>query len=90
MKLEGSWNTTFDPKWGGPARAEFPELISWTERPEEGIKYYSGTARYTKTFDLDSNAKSGRLFLDLGEVKDVAEVRLNGKKLGVLYKKRNL
>jgi hypothetical protein len=84
-KLEGSWNTTFDPKWGGPAKAEFPELISWTKRPEEGIKYYSGTAIYTKIFDLDNNPKSGRLFLDLGQVKDVAEVRLNGKKLGVLW-----
>ena len=84
-KLEGSWNTTFDPKWGGPAKAKFPELINWTKRPEEGIKYYSGTAIYTKTFDLDNNAKSARLFLDLGEVKDVAEVRLNGKKLGVLW-----
>src|SRR6185437_4778075 len=76
--------------WGGPAKAEFPELISWTKRPEEGIKYYSGTATYTKTFDLNRPAykngiRQGRLFLDLGEVKDVAEVRLNGKKLGILW-----
>ena len=92
-KLEGPWNTSFDPKWGGPAKAEFPELISWTKRPEEGIKYYSGTATYKKTFDLAKAAdgkiniskKAGRIFLDLGEVKDVAEVRLNGKKLGILW-----
>jgi hypothetical protein len=92
-KLDGSWNTTFDPKWGGPAKAKFSELISWTKRPEEGIKYYSGTATYAKTFDLSKNAdgnvkgihKPVRLFLDLGDVKDVAEVRLNGKKLGILW-----
>jgi hypothetical protein len=82
-KLDGPWNAAFDPKWGGPAKAKFPELISWTKRPEEGIKYYSGTATYTKTFDFSKRA--GRIFLDLGEVKDVAEVRLNGKKLGVLW-----
>lgn len=84
FKLKGPWNTAFDPKWGGPAKAAFPELISWTRRPEEGIKYYSGTATYTKTFDLNKH-KPGRLFLDLGDVKDVAEVRLNGKKLGILW-----
>ena len=83
-KLEGPWNAAFDPKWGGPAKAKFPELISWTRRPEEGIKYYSGTANYTKKFDLNKH-KTGRLFLDLGDVKDVAEVRLNGKKLGILW-----
>ncbi|RZK76058.1 MAG: glycosyl hydrolase, partial [Pedobacter sp.] len=82
-QLGGPWSAAFDPEWGGPAKAEFPELISWTKRPEEGIKYYSGEATYTKTFNLAKT--EGRLFIDLGEVKDVAEVRLNGKKLGVLW-----
>jgi hypothetical protein len=70
----------------------FPELISWTQRPEEGIKYYSGKATYTKTFDLPPHAGgsknapgAGRLFLDLGTVKNVAVVRLNGKNLGILW-----
>lgn len=87
-RLGGPWKTTFDPKWGGPAKAEFAELISWTKRPEEGIKYYSGAATYTKTFDLakvKDKQKPGRVFLDLGEVKNVAVVRLNGRKLGVLW-----
>jgi len=89
-KLEGSWSAAFDPQWGGPAKTQFPELISWTKRPEDGIKYYSGTATYTKSFDLKNNTdkkmhKPKRLFLDLGNVKDVAEVRLNGKRLGVLW-----
>ena len=93
QNLEGPWTVAFDPEWGGPAKTTFPELISWTKRPEEGIKYYSGTATYTKTFDLDQPATGNskrilepeRLFLDLGNVKDVAEVRLNGKKLGILW-----
>jgi len=92
-ELSGSWKISFDPKWGGPDTVTFPKLVSWTDRPEEGIKYYSGKATYKKTFDLgletDGNKKAipgtGRLFLDLGELKDVAEVRLNGKKLGTLW-----
>ncbi|MES2428050.1 MAG: glycosyl hydrolase [Bacteroidota bacterium] len=88
-QLRGSWSAAFDPQWGGPKKTDFPELISWTKRPEEGIKYYSGTAIYTKIFDLKKNtvekSKPKRVFLDLGDVKDVAEVRLNGKQLGILW-----
>jgi len=91
--LAGPWKVAFDPAWGGPANAEFPELVSWTERPEAGIKFFSGTATYRKTFDLSNIAKptrknvrqTKRLFLDLGAVKEVAEVRLNGQKLGILW-----
>jgi hypothetical protein len=72
---------------------KFLDLASWTQRPEEGVKFYSGKATYRKTFDLNGAAetakrigrKTKRLFLDLGDVKEVAEVRLNGRKLGVLW-----
>jgi hypothetical protein len=88
--ITGPWTVHFDPRWGGPASVEFPELVSWTKRPEEGIKFYSGKATYRKQFDLDAKAEAGirdgaRLFLDLGALKHVAEVRLNGKKLGTLW-----
>ncbi len=90
QNLAGPWSLQYDPRWGGPASVEFPELVSWTKRPEEGIKFYSGKATYRKTFDVDRDVEtavrdSGRLFLDLGGVKHVAEVRLNGKRLGVLW-----
>ncbi len=58
QKLDGPWTVAFDPQWGGPASAEFPVLVSWTKRPEKGIKFYSGKATYRKTFDLDSAAKN--------------------------------
>ncbi len=86
--LEGDWTVRFDPKWGGPEKpVTFAKLEDWTARPEEGIKYYSGTATYRKSFDLPSpirNPKS-KIFLDLGAVKEMAEVRLNGKSLGVVW-----
>jgi hypothetical protein len=82
--VAGPWTVRFDPKWGGPASVQFPELVDWTNRSEDGIKYYSGTATYSNGFRL--NARRGqRVFLDLGEVKDVAEVRLNGKKIGIAW-----
>ena len=89
QKLDGPWVVRFDPQWGGPAKAEFAELTSWTERPEAGIKYYSGTATYQKSFDLPLALRGSpvRIALDLGEVKYVAQVRLNGRDLGPLWTK---
>ncbi|WP_343303536.1 glycosyl hydrolase [Chitinophaga niabensis] len=81
--LEGAWQVSFDPKWGGPSKITFDQLQDWTTRPEEGIKYYSGTATYRKQFSLAKNNQ--RYYLDLGEVKNLARIRLNGKDLGVLW-----
>jgi hypothetical protein len=76
----------FDPQWGGPESVQFDPLVSWPTRVETGIKYYSGKATYRKTFDVPADLRQGgRLRLNLGMVKEVAEVRLNGKKLGVVW-----
>ncbi len=86
--LTGPWQVSFDPKWGGPKNIRFNELSDWTQRPEEGIKYYSGTAVYHKEFDLPANVKlqNGKeLYLDLGTVNNMARVKLNGKDLGIVW-----
>ncbi len=87
LELAGPWMVDFDPQWGGPTAARFERLTSWTERPEPGIKYYSGTARYQTRFNLpDVLARSGgKLWLDLGRVRELAEVRLNGQALGIVW-----
>lgn len=65
----------------------FPKLISWTESEDPGIKYFSGTATYKTTFKIDSlPEKSSRLWLDLGDVKNIAQVRVNSTDLGTLWK----
>ncbi len=82
--IEGTWNVSFNQKWGGPEKAEFKTLTSWSKRSEEGIKYYSGKATYRISFDSPTPSNP---YLDLGNVQDVgvAHVRLNGKDLGVLW-----
>jgi hypothetical protein len=79
----------FDPKWGGPKKpVAFATLEDWTKRPEPGIKYFSGTAVYSKTFDvpdLKLKTKNSKLYLDLGTVHALAEVWLNGKNLGIVW-----
>ncbi|MBN1489456.1 MAG: discoidin domain-containing protein [Phycisphaerae bacterium] len=87
-EVTGPWTVRFDPIWGGPASVEFDSLVSWTTRPEDGIRFYSGTATYEKTFDLPASfaaSPGSRLWLDLGNVRQLADVRLNGKELGILW-----
>jgi hypothetical protein len=86
LELGGGWDVSFDPKWGGPAKIRFEELTDWTKHSDKGIKFYSGTAIYRKSFTLPAVPDKGRqLFLDLGEVREVAEVRVNGNDLGVVW-----
>ena len=86
-EISGPWTVDFDPKLGGPGSVVFEQLVSWPQRPEEGIKHFSGTAIYRKTFDVPESLRrpGQRVALDLGEVKELAEVRLNGKSLGILW-----
>ncbi|ASU36259.1 acetyl xylan esterase [Mucilaginibacter xinganensis] len=88
IPLNGSWDVSFNPKWGGPKSITFDKLQDWTARAEDGIKYYSGTAVYKKIFKLPANIsarKNRRIYLNLGEVYNLARVKLNGKDLGVLW-----
>ena len=82
--LGGDWEVSFDPRWGGPAKTTFAALSDWTKHRDAGIKHYSGRAVYRKTFDYAATTP-GRVWLDLGEVRDVAVVRLNGRALGTLW-----
>ncbi len=86
-EITGPWTLRFPPNWGAPATATFNKLASWTESSDKGIKYFSGTATYTHSFRLEKKASSKPVYLDLGEMKDVAEVFINGKSAGVLWKK---
>jgi hypothetical protein len=91
IELRGPWQVEFDGEAQSPSPLTLARAAPWSgpaaaDHPEE-VKYFSGTGTYTHTFHLDQ-VKSGstdRLVLDLGDVHDLAEVRLNGQDLGVLW-----
>ena len=87
QEIDGPWQVSFDPEWGGPKeKVEFGALVDWTLRPEHGIRHYSGTATYMKTVRLSSaTSGEGRLCIDLGDVKNVADVTVNGRVLGTAW-----
>ena len=87
--LPGTWTVCFQDERGAPeGDIAFDELTSWAKRPEEGIKYFSGTASYRQAVHVSGNRlKQGRrIWLDLGEVNHLAEVIVNDRPLGVLWK----
>ena len=88
LVVSGAWQVRFAPNWGGPAAMTFDRLLSWSEHRDPSVKYYSGEAVYTKTLTVSREmfGHSRRLYLDLGEVQVMAQVKCNGKELGQLWK----
>jgi hypothetical protein len=86
--IGGPWDIAFQPGRGAPDKTSLPALISWSESSDPGVKYFSGTATYTKTIQAPADwFKAGaRLWVDLGDVKNLAEVSVNGKPLGTVWK----
>jgi hypothetical protein len=85
--LGGSWDVAFPPGLGAPAAMRLEALQSLSVSADPGVKYFSGSATYRKTFTLPRGVKRGApLMLDLGSVGDVAEVRVNGQLVGTAWK----
>jgi len=85
--VDGSWNVSFQAHRGAPESTTLDKLASFSENTDAGIKYFSGTATYTKSLDAPQAwfAKGAHLMLDLGDVKNLAEVIVNGKSLGIVW-----
>jgi hypothetical protein len=83
----GPWTVSFPPGWGAPASVTMAKLASWTASADAGVKYFSGTATYAKTVTAQAGwFKPGRrIYLDLGRVRDIAEMRVNGKSVGMVW-----
>ncbi len=89
QSLNGSWHVDFQKGRGAPASVELPQLIDLSTHTDEGVRFFSGTATYTKTFEIPASAlakPSSEISIDLGRVEVLAEVILNGRNLGVLWK----
>jgi hypothetical protein len=87
-ELSGEWTVSFQPKIGEkPFKQKFPALTDFSKHNNIAIKYFSGTAIYEKTIrvtaaDLSANK---RISLDLGALYDIAELDVNGQRVGVLW-----
>lgn len=87
--INGTWDLNFQKDRGAPAAIKVNELSSWTTNADARVKYFSGTGIYIKTVDAPAAwfPKDAKIWLDLGDVKNLAEVTINGKSIGILWKK---
>jgi hypothetical protein len=87
IDLTDNWEVSFDPEMGGPESYRFSELTSWTDADQEGIRYYSGKASYSREFSLDEEALSGETeaFVVFGDIQEMARVMVNGKDCGIVW-----
>jgi len=84
LSVTSPWTVKFQENRGAPASATFTELKSLSESDVFGIRYFSGVATYCNTLSADK--VEGRAMLDLGSVKNIAEVYVNGKFCGTAWK----
>ena len=91
--VEGPWEVEFPHAFapngtvwaeGAAEKVAFPRLINWIDSENEGVRYFSGTAIYRRKVNVE--ATGGRVWLDLGNVKKVAEVTVNGKTYPALWR----
>jgi hypothetical protein len=87
LTVSGPWQVDFQEERGAPPQATFRELISWTESERDGIKYFSGTATYRNTFQMPELVEDAAFTIDLGTVKNIAEVIVNGHNMGIAWKR---
>lgn len=88
IEVTGPWKVVFNPNQGATWQSTLERLSSLSEHPDPAVRYFSGTATYHASFSiprglLEENRAS---FLDLGDVQVMAEVILNGRNLGLLWK----
>ena len=86
--IDGAWDVAFPEKLGAPPKIHLAKLESLTVQPDAGVKFFSGTATYTKTINAPTAwfRPGAATILDLGGVGDIAEVFVNGRALGQLWK----
>jgi hypothetical protein len=84
----GPWDVDFQPNLGAPARIQLQKLDSWTMSSDDGVKYFSGTATYATSVEAPQAwfRPGAKITIDLGTVRDLAEVSVNGQPLGTWWK----
>ena len=83
--IEGEWNVSFDPKWGGPGTVVFKEPTDWIQHTDPHIKYYSGTAAYEKNIELEKPATDEQILIRFNGLSFMARVWLNEKEVSTVW-----
>lgn len=86
MRIQGPWTVSFPPHFGAPTDIRLDKPAYWTDNSNPGVKFFSGTATYSTTFTVPASAlRIKHLILHLDNVRDVAQVKINGRISGLTW-----
>ena len=84
--ISSNWKITFDPSQRGPVKPILIDTLKdWTTFSDDLIKYYSGTAVYENTFNIDSDIKDSDIIMDLGNLTAMGKVYINDEYAGGVW-----
>ena len=88
LTLDRYWDVEFNQRGGERALETFSTLNDWSTNSDPVVKYFSGTANYRSSFNIPAGRLNGmdECRLDLGDVRVMAEVVINGHNAGVLWR----
>ena len=86
FSIHDPWELNFPSGWGTPPEVRLDKLQSWTEMSDDGIRHFSGTAAYSTNFQLPQLQAGARVILNLGAVRETAQVTVNGREIGIVWK----
>jgi hypothetical protein len=88
VQIQGPWTVKFPEGWSAPTQVQFEKLIPWNEHSDLGVRFFSGTASYHCNFHVPEDLLTAdhSIELDLGDVAVMADVMLNGRSMGTLWK----
>jgi hypothetical protein len=87
IDLTHHWEISFNPEIGGPESYYLEKLTSWSEIDHEGIRYYSGSASYSRDFSVGEETLSdgSEAFAVFEEIQEMGRVFVNGYDCGIVW-----
>ncbi len=87
IDISEKWHVSFNPEMGGPESYQMEKLTSWSDIDVEGIRYYSGTATYSRDFNIkeESLSKGTEVFVAFEDIQEMARIFVNGKDCGIVW-----
>jgi len=87
IDITSGWELSFNPEMGGPEIYRMDQLTSWSDLEEEGVKYYSGTATYSRDFTVAPEllTKGTLAYVQFEDIQEMAHVNINGNDCGIVW-----
>ncbi len=87
IDITKGWNISFDTKMGGPESYQMESLTDWSSIDVDGIKYYSGSATYTREFNIEKELLNidASIYVAFDDIQEMARVFVNGQDCGIIW-----